>query len=110
MESLRASTIVIVRKKDGMSRICVDYRRLNAITEMDAHPMPRIDDMLDQIGQVKYLTTLDLASASSRRGPAFTTPFGLYQFKVWPFGLSGAPASFQRLMDNIIRITLHMPI
>ena len=108
-----ASPMVIVKKKDGSLRICVDYRKLNAVTEMDAYPMPRIDDILDQIGQAKYLTTLDLArgywqvpvAKEDQHITAFTTPFGLYQFKVMPFGLSGAPASFQRLMDVITKDT-----
>ena len=104
-----ASPIVIVKKKDNSLRVCVDYRKLNAETEIDAYPMPRIDDILDQIGQAKYLSTLDLARGywqvpvanEDRHKTAFTTPFGLYQFTVMPFGLSGTPATFQRLMDHM---------
>lgn len=56
-----ASPMVIIRKKDDTIRLCVDYRRLNAVTQMDAYPMPRMEDILDQVGQAKYITTLDLA-------------------------------------------------
>ena len=56
-----ASPMVIIRKKDDTIRLCVDYRRLNAVTHMDAYPMPRMEEILDQVGQAKYITTLDLA-------------------------------------------------
>ena len=106
-----AAPMVIVKKRDGTLHICVDYRKLNGETEIDAYPMPRIDDILDQVGQATYFTTLDLAHGywqvpvkeEDRPKTAFTTPGGLYQFKVMPFGLSGAPASFQRLMDHVTR-------
>lgn len=106
-----ASPIVVVKKKDGKARICVDYRRLNAITLKDAYPMPRIEDIFDDIGQSKYLTTLDLAKGywqvpvaeEDKEKTAFITPTGLYQFRVMPFGLCGAPATFQRLMDVVVR-------
>ena len=85
------------------------YRRLNAETRMDAYPMPRVDDILDQVGQAKYLSTLDLANGywqvpvvvEDRPKTAFVTPQGLYQFCVMPFGLCGAPATFQRMMDHV---------
>ena len=106
-----SAPIVVVRKKDGNIRLCVDYRRLNAITPVDAYPMPRTDELIDKLGKAKYITTLDLArgywqvpmSKQDRVKTAFTTPKGLYQFKVMPFGLSGAPATFQRMMDKLIR-------
>ena len=108
-----ASPIVVVGKKDGSNRICIDYRKLNAQARFDAYPMPRIDDMLDAIGQAHYLTTIDLAKGywqvpmakEDKPKTAFTSPLGLLQFTVMPFGLSGAPATFQRLMDNILRGT-----
>ena len=82
------------------------------MTQGDAYPMPRVDELLDQPGNRQYMTTLDLASGywqvpviesvSSLEGQhktTFTTPYGLYHFKVMPFGLCGAPATFQRMMD-----------
>ena len=106
-------TTMIVKKKDGSNRICVDYRRLNTKTKFDAHPMPRIDDLLDNIGQTKYLTTLDLMKGywqvqmdeRDKENTAFMSPLGLLQFTTMPFGLSGAPATFQRLMDQLLRGT-----
>ena len=104
-----ASPIVLVKKKDGTLRLCVDYRKLNAVSQADAYPMPRIDELIDRLGQARYITTLDLTrgywqvpvSPESRTKTAFTTPFGLFQFKVMPFGLQGAPATFQRMMDRV---------
>ena len=87
--------------------MCVDYRRLNGVSEVDAYYMPRIDDLIDRLGTAKFMTTLDLTrgywqvpvAEDSRQHTTFTTPFGLYQFTVMPFGLQGAPATFQRMMD-----------
>ncbi|XP_061110533.1 uncharacterized protein LOC133136803 [Conger conger] len=92
------SPVVIVFKKDGSLRICIDFRKLNAISEFDAYPMPRIDDLLEKIGAAKYITTLDLCKGywqvplekSCRPYTAFRTPAGLFQFTVMPFGLHGA--------------------
>ena len=106
-----AAPIVIVKKKDGSLRICVDYRRLNSVTAMDAYPMPRTDELIDKLGKAKYITTLDLArgywqvpmNEEDKDKTAFITPKGLYQFRVMPFGLCGAPATFQRMMDRVIR-------
>ena len=106
-----ASPIVLVNKKDGTLKLCVDYRRLNVESQMDAYPMPRIDDLIDRLGKAKFITMLDLTrgywqvlmASTSRHLTAFTTPFGLFQFKVMPFGLQGAPATFQRLMDQVLK-------
>ena len=105
-----SSPVVIVRKRDGTHRFCVDYRGLNAVTKPDAFPLPRISDILDQLGGVQYFSTLDLASGfwqilvdpQSREKTAFTTPHGLFEFRVMPFGLTNAPAVFQRLMQEVL--------
>jgi hypothetical protein len=105
-----AAPIVIVKKKDGTIRLCVDYRPFNVATRVNAYPMPRIDDLIDRVGQTRFISTLDLTKGywqilvMERDQPktAFTTPFGLYQFKRMPFGLMGAPATFQRVMDQVL--------
>lgn len=105
-----ASPIVVVRKKNGKIRMCVDYRKLNAITRRDSFPLPRIEETLDMVGKAKYFSTLDLASGYYQLGmaeadkekTAFTSPFGLYEFNRMPFGLCNAPATFQRLMQSVM--------
>ena len=96
--------------KDSSLRLCVDYRRLNSVSKMDAYPMPRVDDLIDRVAGSPYITTLDLTkgywqvpvAAGDREKTAFTTPFGLFQFTRMPFGLQGAPATFQRMVDRVL--------
>ena len=105
-----SSPVVMVRKKDGSHRFCVDYRGLNSVTKADTFPLPRIDDLLDQLGRASYFSTLDLASGFwqirmeplSQEKTAFVTPHGLFEFRVMPFGLTNAPAVFQRLMQQVL--------
>ena len=104
-----SSPIVLVRKKDGSLRLCIDYRHLNSFTKNDTYPLPRINDIIDQLGSMKYFSTLDLASGywqipmtpSSQEKTTFITTGGLYEFRVMPFGLKNARAVFQRLMKKV---------
>ncbi|EYC39420.1 hypothetical protein Y032_0656g1207 [Ancylostoma ceylanicum] len=105
-----ASPVVLVKKKDGSLRVCVDYRELNKHTKQDAYPLPAIDVMLQSLQGKKVFTTLDLCSGywqiplsdDAKAKSAFTTSEGLFEFTVLPFELSTSPAEFQRLMDLVM--------
>ena len=109
--SLWASAIILVKKKDGTDRFVVDFRRLNSVTRKDSYPHPRIDDALDALNGTKFFTSMDLMSgfwqveieSESREHTAFVTYGGLYEFLVLPFGLTGAPPTYQRLMECVLR-------
>jgi len=106
-----ASPVCLVKKKDGTFRFCIDYRRVNAVSKKDAHPIPDIQDALDHLRGAKYFATFDLLSGYWQLGlterakerSAFCTRRGLFHFTRMPFGLSGAPGSFCRLMSIVLR-------
>ena len=102
--------VLFVTKKDESLRLCVDYRSLNRFTVKNSYPLPRIDDILDQIGGAKYFTKIDLKQGyhqirldeESIPLTAFRTKFGHYEYAVLPFGLTNAPATFVSLMNDVM--------
>jgi hypothetical protein len=100
----------LVRKKNGELRFCVDYRKLD-VTTKDCFPLPRIDDTLDTLAGAKWFSTLDLKSdywqvdvhPDDKEKTAFSTGQGLWQFTVMPLGLCNTPATFERLMETVLR-------
>jgi hypothetical protein len=105
-----ASNVVLARKKDGTMRFCVDYRSLNEKTKEDSYPLPRVDECLEALNGASWFTTLDLRSGYHQVAmeprdadkTAFVTRKGVFRWKVMPFGLCNAPATFQRLVDIVL--------
>lgn len=109
-QSPYASPILLVKKKNGQDRMCVDFRKFNRQTIKDRFPLPRIDDQIDKLSGCKFFTTLDLASGyhqipineRSKYLTSFVTPEGQYEYNRVPSGLCNAPSVFQRLMNKIL--------
>ncbi|CAF4541618.1 unnamed protein product, partial [Didymodactylos carnosus] len=105
-----SSPVVLVKKKDKTTRFCIDYRRLNAITTKDAFPLPRIDEIFDQLSDAMYFTKFDFKSGyfqiplskEDRPKTAFSTRDNHYQFTVLPQGVTNGPATFQRIINHIL--------
>ncbi|XP_063061560.1 uncharacterized protein LOC134454470 isoform X2 [Engraulis encrasicolus] len=104
------SPCILVKKANGSNRFCTDYRKLNSVTKPDSFPLPRMEDCVDQVGSAKFVTKIDLLKGywqipltqRAREVSSFVTPSGLYSYKVMPFGLRNAAATFQRLMNQVV--------
>jgi len=110
-----SSPVCMAKKKDGSFRFCIDYRRLNAVTEKDAYPVPHVKDALDSFHGARYFATIDLLSGywqigmteRAKQCSAFCTRRGLLQWTRMPFGLTNAPSTFCRLIENIFHDLLY---
>ena len=105
------SCFVLVKRKDGTTRLCVDYRKLNEVTIRDDYPLPRVDSFLDSLSGAKWFSSLDLNSGfwqiamadQDKEKTAFSTSQGLYHFTVIPFGLANSPLTFEKRVENVLR-------
>ena len=110
-QSAWSSPCVLVPKPNQSYRFCTDFRKANALTKADSYPLPRIEDCIDRVGQSRYVSKFDLLKGywqvllteRAKEVSAFVTPSGLYQYKVMPFGMRNALATFQKLINSVIR-------
>ena len=112
--SWNSPVLVVPKKPDSngkpRSRMVIDYRNLNSKTVKDSYPLPNINDILDELGNSEYFSIFDLAMGFNQipmdpktaEKTAFSTPYGHYQYRIMPFGLCNAPATFQRMMDKVL--------
>ena len=113
-----SSPLILVKKPQGKWRPCIDYRRVNEISKGETFPLPRLDDLVDQVGNARFITTVDLSKGywqveltdRARQISAFSTPFGHYEFNTMPFGMRMAPMTFQRAMNELLSGLSHFAV
>ena len=112
--SLWGAPVIFVKKKDGSLRLCIDYRQLNKVTVKNRYPLPRIDDLFDQMKGARVFSKIDLKSGYHQLRiqeadiyrTTFCTRYGHYEFTVVPFGLTNVPSVFMSLMNGVFRTYL----